>query len=72
MGKDAKSYEHVADRPGHDMRYAIDSTKLRNELGWMPQFTDFESGLKDTIEWYTQHEAWWKPQKAETEAKYGA
>ena len=72
MGKDAKDYEHVADRPGHDMRYAIDSTKLREELGWTPQFTDFESGLKDTIEWYTQNEAWWKPQKAETEAKYGA
>lgn len=71
MGKDAKDYEHVADRPGHDMRYAIDSTKLRNELGWTPQFTDFESGLKETIDWYVQNEAWWKPQKAETEAKYG-
>ena len=72
MGKDPSSYEHVADRPGHDMRYAIDSTKLREELGWAPQFTNFESGLKDTIDWYTQNESWWKPQKAETEAKYGA
>lgn len=71
MGKDAKDYDHVADRPGHDMRYAIDSTKLRQELGWTPQFTDFEAGLKDTIDWYTNNEAWWKPQKAETEAKYG-
>lgn len=70
MGKDASDYEHVADRPGHDMRYAIDSTKLRNELGWVPQFTDFESGLKDTIDWYTANEAWWKPQKQETEEKY--
>lgn len=70
MGKDPKDYEHVADRPGHDMRYAIDSTKLQNELGWKPQFTDFESGLKDTIEWYTNNESWWKPQKAETEQKY--
>lgn len=72
MGKDPKEYEHVADRPGHDMRYAIDSTKLRNELGWTPQFTDFETGLKDTIDWYLSNEAWWKPQKAETEAKYGS
>lgn len=70
MGKDPKDYEHVADRPGHDMRYAIDSTKLQNELGWKPQFTDFESGLKDTIEWYKNNEGWWKPQKAETEQKY--
>ncbi len=70
MGKDSKDYEHVADRPGHDMRYAIDSTKLRDELGWAPQFIDFENGLKDTIDWYVNNEAWWKPQKAETEAKY--
>ena len=70
MGKDPKDYDHVADRPGHDMRYAIDSTKLRNELGWAPQFTDFEAGLKDTIDWYVGNEAWWKPQKAETEEKY--
>ena len=70
MGKDPKDYEHVADRPGHDLRYAIDQSKLENELGWKPQFTDFEAGLKDTIEWYTANEAWWKPQKAETEAKY--
>lgn len=72
MGKNPTDYEHVADRPGHDMRYAIDSTKLRNELGWKPQFTDFESGLSDTINWYVSNEGWWKPQKAETEAKYGA
>jgi len=70
MGKDATDYEHVNDRPGHDMRYAIDSTKLRNELGWAPKFTDFEAGLKDTIDWYTTNEAWWKPQKQATEEKY--
>jgi dTDP-glucose 4,6-dehydratase len=70
MGKDSKDYDHVADRPGHDMRYAIDSSKLRTELGWKPQFTDFEAGLKDTVEWYSTNEGWWKPQKAETEAKY--
>lgn len=71
MGKDPKDYDHVADRPGHDLRYAIDSSKLRDELSWTPQFTDFEAGLKDTIDWYANNEAWWKPQKAETEAKYG-
>lgn len=70
MGKDPNNYEHVNDRPGHDMRYAIDSSKLREELGWTPRFTNFEDGLKNTIDWYQQHEDWWKPQKAETEAKY--
>lgn len=70
MGKDSKDYEHVNDRPGHDLRYAIDSSKLRKELGWAPRFTDFEAGLKATIDWYTSNEAWWKPQKNQTEAKY--
>lgn len=70
MGKETSDYEHVNDRPGHDMRYAIDSSKLRSDLGWAPKFTDFETGLKETIDWYTNHPEWWKPQKAETEAKY--
>ena len=70
MGKDLSDYDHVNDRPGHDLRYAIDSTKLRNELGWQPKFTNFESGLKETIEWYRENESWWKPQKNETEQKY--
>ncbi len=70
MGKDPTDYEHVVDRPGHDLRYAIDSSKLRNELGWQPKYTDFEEGLKATIEWYKTNEDWWKPQKHETEAKY--
>jgi dTDP-glucose 4,6-dehydratase len=70
MGKAVDAYDHVNDRPGHDMRYAIDSTKLRTELGWAPKFTDFEAGLKDTIDWYTANEAWWKPQKQATEDKY--
>lgn len=70
MGKDPADYEHVQDRPGHDMRYAIDNSKLVNELGWQPVFTNFEDGLKKTIEWYVANEGWWKPQKAETEFKY--
>lgn len=70
MGKSPNDYEHVTDRPGHDMRYAIDASKLRNELGWHPKYTDFDAGLKQTIEWYTDNEGWWKPQKDETESKY--
>jgi dTDP-glucose 4,6-dehydratase len=70
MGKDPKSYEHVNDRPGHDMRYAIDNSKLVKELGWQPQYTNFEEGLKATIDWYTDNESWWKPLKEATEAKY--
>ena len=70
MGKDENDFEHVRDRPGHDMRYAIDGTRLREELGWEPQFTDFEAGLADTIAWYTDNRSWWEPLKAEVEAKY--
>jgi dTDP-glucose 4,6-dehydratase len=70
MNKDTTDYDHVSDRPGHDMRYAIDSSKLRQELGWEPQYLDFEQGLQATIDWYTQNESWWKPQKQETENKY--
>ena len=70
MGKDESWLEHVNDRPGHDMRYAIDASKLQNELGWQPKYTDFRQGLQDTIDWYTKNESWWKPQKEATEAKY--
>ncbi|MHC2184487.1 dTDP-glucose 4,6-dehydratase [Rathayibacter agropyri] len=65
-------FDHVTDRAGHDLRYAIDSTRLRTELGWRPLFTDFETGLAATIDWYRANEAWWRPAKAATEAKYSA
>jgi dTDP-glucose 4,6-dehydratase len=51
---------YVADRPGHDRRYAIDPTKIETELGWTPQET-FETGIARTIEWYLANEAWWRP-----------
>ena len=72
MGREDDAFDHVNDRAGHDLRYAIDSGKLRNELGWLPSFADFESGLADTIAWYQQHEDWWRPHKDATEAGYAA
>ncbi|MBS1906037.1 MAG: dTDP-glucose 4,6-dehydratase [Actinobacteria bacterium] len=70
MGQPRDAYDHVTDRAGHDLRYAIDSTKLRTELGWTPQYADFESGLAATIDWYQANEAWWAPSKDATEAFY--
>jgi dTDP-glucose 4,6-dehydratase len=70
MGQPKDAYEHVNDRPGHDMRYAIDATKLKNELGWTPKYTDFKDGLLATINWYKANRAWWEPLKAEVEANY--
>jgi dTDP-glucose 4,6-dehydratase len=70
LGQPADAYDHVTDRPGHDMRYAIDSSKLRSELGWKPAFADFESGIAATVEWYRDNQSWWAPQKAEAEARY--
>ena len=72
MGKDADDFDWVRDRPGHDRRYAIDSSKLRSELGWQPKHTDFAEGLAATIEWYRANEDWWRPTKMATEAKYAA
>ena len=71
-GQPRDAYDHVSDRPGHDMRYAIDSTKLRTELGWAPRYADFRDGLAATINWYRENEAWWRPRKKATEAKYAA
>ena len=70
LGQPEDAYDLVRDRPGHDRRYAIDSSKLRTELGWAPQYADFAAGLKATIAWYRENEDWWRPQKAATEAKY--
>jgi dTDP-glucose 4,6-dehydratase len=73
MGKPKDWYEHVNDRPGHDMRYAMDSTKLRETLGWQPQYTDqngMQNGLTQTIQWYKDNQSWWQADKAEVEATY--
>ena len=61
-GRDARRrlIRFVADRPGHDLRYAIDASKARRELGWSPQ-ESFESGLESTIRWYLDSRAWWQP-----------
>ena len=73
MGKPRDWYEHVNDRPGHDMRYAMNSTKLREELGWQPEYTDqngMQDGLKQTIEWYDQNREWWQADKRSVEDIY--
>jgi dTDP-glucose 4,6-dehydratase len=70
MGEPADAYDHVTDRAGHDLRYAIDSTKLRSELSWEPRYQDFEIGLAATIDWYRDNENWWSSAKGATEAFY--
>ncbi len=70
MGKPADWYDLVSDRPGHDLRYAIDSAKLRSETGWTPQYQDIRAGLAQTVEWYRDHEDWWRAAKERTESTY--
>ena len=70
MGQPVDAYDHVTDRAGHDLRYAIDSTRLRTELGWTPAYSDFEAGLAATIQWYRDNEPWWAGAKDGVEAFY--
>jgi len=72
MGQPTDAYDLVTDRPGHDLRYAIDSTRLRTELGWQPRYTNFREGLEATIQWYRDNEAWWAPSKDGVEAFYAS
>ena len=59
LGKSEDLIKYVTDRPGHDMRYAIDPTKIHKELGWLPA-TKFNDGIKKTIKWYLDNKAWWQ------------
>jgi dTDP-glucose 4,6-dehydratase len=70
MGKPEDWFDFVGDRPGHDMRYAINPAKLRTELGWRPQYRDLESGLEATVAWYADNRSWWETAKTETEKQY--
>ncbi|MGN6607722.1 MAG: dTDP-glucose 4,6-dehydratase [Jatrophihabitans sp.] len=70
MGRPQDEYDHVTDRAGHDLRYAIDATRLRTELGWEPRYRDLRAGLEQTVAWYTEHRDWWEPIKAAVEARY--
>ena len=70
MGRDPDDFDHVADRSGHDLRYAIDASRLRDQLGWTPARTDLTEGLRATIDWYRGNEWWWAPLKNAVEARY--
>jgi dTDP-glucose 4,6-dehydratase len=70
MGKPADWFELVPDRPGHDLRYAIDSTKVRAETGWEPRYRDLRAGLRATVDWYAANEDWWAAAKERSEAGY--
>jgi dTDP-glucose 4,6-dehydratase len=70
MGRDPDDFDHVTDRVGHDLRYAIDPSLLYDELHWAPKHTNFEEGLQETIDWYRANESWWRPLKDASEARY--
>jgi dTDP-glucose 4,6-dehydratase len=72
MGQPNDSFDFVTDRPGHDLRYAIDSTKLRTDLEWQPRFTRFDEGIAATIDWYTENRSWWENDKKAVEEFYRA
>ena len=69
LGKDESLIEFVTDRLGHDRRYAIDSTKIQNDLGWSPSYT-FEKGIKETIQWYLDNQDWTNQVKSGDYQKY--
>ena len=70
FGRDGDDIDFVADRPGHDVRYALDARRLEDALGWRPRHRDFDAGIRETIEWYRENEQWWRASKAATEATY--
>ena len=70
MGRPTDWYELVGDRPGHDLRYAIDSSRLRAETGWRPRYQDIRDGLAQTVAWYREHEDWWQAEKSLAEERY--
>ena len=69
-GNDPDGFDLVSDRAGHDLRYAIDASALRAELGWAPRYADIEAGLRQTVGWYDENRDWWSPAKADVEARY--
>jgi dTDP-glucose 4,6-dehydratase len=70
MGCEPDDFDHVLDRAGHDLRYAIDPTVTQDELSWKPVHSDFTEGLRATIHWYRENESWWRPMKDAVEARY--
>jgi dTDP-glucose 4,6-dehydratase len=71
MGVDEDMLELVGDRPGHDLKYAVDSSKIEKELGWK-QGISFEEGINKLVDWYKTNEAWWKPLKSKVaDINYG-